>query len=230
MKFLFLGAVFTFCVCSVAAQIAVSTNSNIIYNNGGRAFPFSGAAPVGNTKFIDLKEGSPFFQDNWSSGKIITGEGQIFENMPIKLDLMENKVHTKDSTGKELVIGTTLKEILLPRTSGETAHFVNGDLLPIPKPGWYLLLVNDTLSLLKEFKKQLEQHTSYGSATEYSIKTQESYFAYLRRQEFEIKKGADFVKIFPLKKAEIEQEIKKMNSKDSRERQLSSLATFCNGL
>jgi hypothetical protein len=214
---------------SLEAQIAVSSNNSAVYNSGGRAFPFSGAAPVSNTRYVDLKEGSPFFNENWTNSKLVSQDGRVYQNVSVKLNLMENKVHYKDSSGKELVIGTPLREVLLQQASNGSAHFINGSLLPGNKQGWYQLLVNDTLSLLKGFNKIFEQHTSYGSATEYSIKTEESYLVYLQDKEFVIKKPSDFTQILPAKTKQIEQAIKTIKGKNKDE-QFSLIAIAMNAL
>lgn len=228
MKRLFLCLILASSINSAIAQISINTNTSAIYNAGGRAFPFAGAAPASNTKYIDLKEGSPFFNDNWSKAKLVSKDGKVYQDVSIRLDLLENKVRYQDSMGKELVIGTPLRELHLQGT--ENSLFINGDALPNPKTGWYLLLVNDTLTLLKGFKKTFEQHTSYGAPTEYSIKTVETYLVYLKDQEFEVRKLSDFSKVLPSKKSEIEQEIKKVDSKRSKDEQFAALAIRCNEL
>jgi len=210
------------------AQVVVQSNNSAVYNSGGAAFPFTGVTPVNNARYVELKEGTPFFQDSWTASKIVSVDGKVVEPVTVKLNLLDNKVHYKDSAGRELVIGTPLREVHLQGTSNNL--FVNGDVLPNPKTGWYMLLVNDTLTLLKGFKKTFEQHTSYGAPTEYSIKTVETYLVYLKDQEFEVRKLSDFSKVLPSKKSEIEQEIKKLDGKRSKDEQFAALAIRCNEL
>lgn len=215
---------------SALAQITVSASNTTLINTNTAFFNVAGAAPVGNTRYVDLKEGSPFFQDNWSKSRIVTQDGKVYQDVSIKLNLLENRVYYMDTTGKELVVGVPLKEIQLQQTSGVTIHFVHGSLLPGTKQGWYQLLVNNTLSLFKRFTKSIEQHTSYGSAPELSIKTLEDYLVLVKGQEYSVKKPVDFTKIFPDKKAAIEKESKKLNDKLSREAQLSAMAMYCQTL
>jgi len=225
---IFVATVFS--VHSLSAQIAVSTNTNSFMATSSSYLPVLGAAPVGNTKYIDLKEGSPFFQDQWSKSKIVMQSGKAYQGVDLRLDLLENKVHYKDSTGKELVISEPIKEIKLQQTGKGEAHFINGEMLPNVKQGWFLLLVNDTLTLLKGFKKTFEEHTSYGSPTEYSIKTNESYIVFIKDKEYEVKKPSDFVNLFPSQKAVIESEIKRNGGKLSKDEQMAKIAVFCNTL
>jgi hypothetical protein len=230
MKNVFLFLIIAFRMGPLRAQITINTNTSAIYNAGGRAFPFAGAAPASNTKYIDLKDGSPFFNDSWSKAKLVSKDGKVYQDITVKLDLLENRVHYKDSSGKELVIGTPLRELHLQQTNAKNTLFISGDILPNPRTGWYMLLVNDTLTLLKWFTKTFEQHTSYGSATEYTIKTQEHYLVYLKDQAFEIKKPVDFGKVLPALKAEIDAAIKRMNNNLSKDEQLTTIATYCNTL
>ena len=103
-------------------------------------------------------------------------------------------------------------------------------MLPVPQKGWHLLLVNDSLSLVKGYKKSVDIHRSYGLGLEYSIKTTETYRAYFNGKEYEVRKPSDFIRIFPLKKATILQKISEMDKRLSREEQLSYIASYCNTL
>lgn len=217
-------------VTAASAQISVTSNLNSLLTTSSSFLPVSGVVPMAGTRNVDLKEGSPFFQDKWSQGRLITEDRNVYQNILLRLNLMDNRVHYQDSAGKEMVLNLPIREVQLQQTSSGTAHFINGNMLPASRPGWFQLLVNDTLTLLKGFTKQFEEHTSYGSATEYSIKTQESYIVFVKDQEFRVNRPSDFVKILPAKKAQIEQEIKRMNSKLKRDEQLTFIATFCNTL
>lgn len=215
---------------SASAQIAVTTDNNTLYNTANSILPIAGAAPVSNIKYIDLTEGSPFFQAAWAKGKLISKEGAIYNDISVKLNLMEGKIHYLDGAGKELIVGTPLSQLIFPQSvTGKNIHFINGEMLPVIKKGWYQLLVNDSISLLKGFVKEFQEHTSYGSAPEYSIKTTESYIAFYKGQEYEIKKPVDILSILPGKKAEIESFLKKA-SRSSKEEQLSNIIIFANSL
>ena len=213
---------------SVSAQITVTDNKNTLFNT---ALPIAGGLPVNNTRYVDLTSGSPFFQNEWARSKVVAKDMTVYADISTRIDLLENKVHYKDSSGKEFIAGTPLREIVFPQSSdGREVRFINGDILPVQKKGFFQLLVNDSVSLLKGFVKSFESHTSYGSATEYSIKTVENYFAYYNNKEYEIKKLSDFVEILPTQKAEIESYIKTVSKKLSRQEQFATTAKFCSSL
>lgn len=230
MKSLYTSLLFLFSAGISQAQVAVTSNANSFITTSTSYFPVMGAAPIGGTKYIDLKEGSPYFEDGWSSSKIIMQDGNIYTGLSVRINLMDNKIHFKDSLGKEMVLAKPVKEALLQETNQGNVHFINGILLPNAKEGLYLLLVNDTLTLLKGFKKTFEEYTSYGSAKEYSIKTVENYLVFVKDKEYEVRKPADFITIFPNDKAAIENEIKNVKGKGSKDIQLQSIARFCNTL
>ena len=161
---------------------------------------------------------------------MVTERGAIFQEVPIKINLYDQTIHYQDASGNEMVSTTPLSEILFETgTSSNRIHFINGNLLPGGKKGWYQLLVNNQLTLVKGFKKHLQTHTSYNTAKQFSITTTELYSLFYKGTEYEIKRPVDMVNVLPAKKAEIEGHIKK-NSKGSKEEQLKSVVIFANTL
>jgi len=230
MKYI-LVFVSAFSIETLSAQILVSDNKNIILNTSSASLPVMGNTPVDNTKTIEITDGSIFFQNDWATSKIVTEDLAVYQDIRTKINLMENQIHYLDSLGREFIIGAPIRQIsFTQKKSGKEVQFINGNILPVKRNGWYLLLFNDSLSLVKGFHKTLQEHTSYGSATDYSIKTNESYFLYSKGKEYEVRKGSDFVEALPAKKNEIELYIKNLNKKLSREEQLVSVAAFCNSL
>lgn len=229
MKYILLS-IFIICIQTLSAQITVSDNKNILFNTGNFSLP-AGNAPVSGTKTVDITEGSMFFQNDWAKSKIFTEDLRMYQDISIKVNLMENKIHYLDSLGREFIVGMPVRQIsFIQKTTGKEVVFINGSILPVKKTGWYLLLFNDSVSLIKSFKKSLQEHTSYGSATEYSIKTDESYFLYIKGREYEVRKPLDLIEALPTKRNEIEFYIKNLNKKLPREEQLISVVNFCNSL
>ena len=211
------------------AQVTVRVD-NTILNTGGFGFQVMGVMPAGAAEMVDLVKGSPFYNDTWIKSKVVTEKGAIFQDVPIKVNLYDQTIHYQDASGKEMVTTTPLSEILFDKDAGKNrVHFINGNLLPGGKKGWYQLLVNDQLTLVKGFKKFLETHTSYNTAKQFSINTSELYSVFYKGTEYEMKRPGDMIDILPNKKAEIESHIKK-NNKGSKEEQLRSVVTFANTL
>jgi hypothetical protein len=223
LVFLFLATI------SVKAQITVRTDA-------GRPALFTGALPAWGTATEDyqgmnLKGGSPFFQDVWAQGKIITPDKQVYTSSNVKLDLLANHVHYLDSAGREWIINFPVNELLLDQPGrNASAHFIHGSMLPTPRPGWYQVLVNDTVSLVKRWIKSVEQRVPYGGGPESWMLTNVSYMAYFYYREYEIKSPADFARVIPAMGVQIEQEAKHLERHLTIEEKLKRMASFCNTL
>ncbi len=229
MKKVSLLGISVFFVSVTFAQVAVRVD-NAVMNTGGAGFPISGIYPTTNKQLIELVSGSPFFNTNWTKSKIVTESGKVYQDVPVKINLYESNIHYQDKGGAELVMDTPISEVLMDSDkAGQKVHFINGNILPNVKKGWYQLLVNDTITLIKGFRKTLETHTSYGSAKDYSIATIESYYVFYNGKEYDVKKASDLIDVLPIKKKEIEAQIKK-TGKLSREEQLKEIVFFCNTL
>ena len=218
-------------VFHIASGQVVVNYSNPLYQTGGSFFPVMGALPSTNTSQFELSKGSPFYKDEWTLATLINEKGQSYKNVPVKVDLFQNNILFRDSAGRELIIGTPLREVRFTAGNADKLpHFINGNILPNAKKGWFQLLVNDSISLIRESKKAIEQHTSYGSAPEYSMVTTESYFVYYGNKEYEVRKPADLISIIPGKENELQGEAKKLGKLKSREEQLVAITTFANTL
>jgi hypothetical protein len=102
-----------------------------------------GGNPVTNAKYVSLVEGSPYLQEEWTKGKLVTEQGYVFQDVFLKLNLIENTIHYKDPKGNEMIATMPIREVIFPeQATGKTLRFVNSNILPASKKGWYLLLHN----------------------------------------------------------------------------------------
>jgi hypothetical protein len=190
--------------------------------------PVIGEFPQSNPKYNELKSGSPYFQDEWVKAKLLANDGYVYKGIKIKLNLMDNHIHFVDESGSEKMIKSPLNQIEFePNAKGSAYLFVSGNILPAPKKGWFQVLVNDSVTLLKSYEKAMVEHKSYGSPIEYRIDTKEKYSVVFNKQIYEIKKAADLTDAMPAKKTEIESHIKK-NKSLSKEDQLISTVQYMN--
>lgn len=58
-------------------------------------------------------EGSPFLFEEWAYARIKLADGRQFDSVLLRVNLYENKVHFKDETGKERMIGAQVKQIMI---------------------------------------------------------------------------------------------------------------------
>ncbi|ANE49897.1 hypothetical protein [Flavisolibacter tropicus] len=215
----------------IAFFITIASFGQIISRKNSDFLPTLTGASLGKSKPINIVEGTPFFQNEWAKSKLFTPDGFLIHNIPTKINLLENSVYYLDSNGKEAVVITPLSEIILEQTGKPTpAHFIDGHLLPNPKKGWYQLLVNDTISLVKGVRKYYEERIPYGGSPEYRLINQESYFVYFFYQEYYVNKPSDFTRILPSRKSDIEKQIKALDKKLPLEDQITLIASYCNTL
>src|SRR5690349_12115000 len=118
-------------------KVADVSKEDVNVNN---FFYVVGGEPVGNTKFVRLKEGTPFFTDRWLNSNIILNSGATFKNIPAKVNLMENQVHFLDIKGQEMITTSPIKEIILSNdTKDSLFRFVHASAVSqTVKDGWFL--------------------------------------------------------------------------------------------
>lgn len=195
-----------------------------------------GGEPFVNTKFVRLTSGSPFFKDEWMKGTAVSAAGIRYKSGILKLDLLVNEVHFLDAAEKEMIVNSPLKELTLTDTiSGKVYHFINASYAapsPSAKKGWWLQAVSGKAALYQYFSKQLQENKPYGSATtEQTITTSEEFYILSNSALVQVKKPKDVAAILANKKAELEDFIKKNESKKiSNAERLAQLVTYYNSL
>ena len=221
-----LFAALLFSAPALQAQDAATNDENLVYYTA-QEFPAAAAGrPFSDIRYVEAL-GSAYFDLQWTNGTIITKTGQAYRNVPVRIDLMAHKVHYKADNGQEMVVGAPIKEVRY-EAGDKTIQFINGDALPGKHSGWFQVLADGEVKLLKSFRKTFEERMSFGK-TELSIKTMETLVVTYNNKEMRVKKPADIVNLVPAHKATLEQELKSLKSK-SKEDQLIALATSLNAL
>lgn len=194
----------------VQANAQLVEKDSIQEISSAQEFLSSISGPVFNDIRYVEAVGSAFHSSDWESGVVVTKTGKAYKDVPVRVDLVTNKIQYKSEDGQARLISAPLKEVKYT-LNGKTVHFIQGEELPNKKTGWFQLLVNDQVSLVKSYRKTFEEKPSYGS-NQLNIETTEFYFAYLNKTEHQIKKPSDLIALMPEKKAELEAEIKKTKS------------------
>ncbi len=225
---------FLFFNISLSAQQNVDVSSGNVNALSTSFFKVVGGEPFVSARFTKLVDGTPYFKNDWLKGKIILDGGQEFKGMEIKLDLYDSKVHYKDEKGQELIATSTIKKVVLFDTAArQVFNFVNGSFIETSDKisGWYQLLAEGKVSLLKKFEKKLEETKPYGSATvEQSIVSSPRYFIVINKTLAEIKKLKDLPDILPDKKEEIAAYIKTKKLSKRNDESVESVINYYNGL
>ena len=226
-----LFASFLFTSMFSLAQKTIDVNSG-----NGNAMDFYkvvGGTPILSAKFSKVVEGSPYFNENWLTGKIILSRGKEYPDIPIKLNLIDNQIIYKEKDGTEMTATTPIKKIILSDVKGEYT-FINSRFLneSITNPDiWYQLLSEGKASVLKQFIKTISNNSNYNSATiEQTITTFNQYFVLYNNQIFIVKKIKDLAAIFPAKQNELLKFINDNNIHGKTDKDFITVINFYNSL
>jgi hypothetical protein len=167
---------------------------------GGTIFPID--------KYVKVKEGTPYYDNEWCTGTLIVGTGTVYQNLQLKLDLLNHEVHYKDANDREMILTVPLKEVVL-RPGGLNARtFIPGKAWAEADKkladSWLQVLVNDTVSLLLDIRKKLTETQGYSSATtEQSISDSYVYFLQKGGQTNRVTRWSQLLDLLGDKKTEV---------------------------
>jgi hypothetical protein len=125
----------------------------------------------GNGKTVNLgldmeNYGSPFFDTEFNYADIQLENGQQYQNILVKINLLSNEVIFKSDDGKELAILPSIKSVILKKSGGNIL-FEYG--FPVfekqNKKTIYQILTKGETSVLKYFFVQVTEAKPYSSAT-----------------------------------------------------------------
>ncbi|MBS1659829.1 MAG: hypothetical protein JST68_02125 [Bacteroidetes bacterium] len=163
-------------------------------------------------KYVKVKEGSPYFIDDWSKGAIVLPGGKTFNHLDIKLNLLDNEVHYMGADGKEMVASVPISEVLFGDSTTPTHYtFINGSTLADQTLSniWLEVLVNDKVSLMHQLRKKILTGSNYGSATEeQTIQTADFYYLQMNGKLQRVGSFSDLPGMFGWKKEMVAQFIK----------------------
>ncbi|HVG42509.1 MAG TPA: hypothetical protein VM888_12920 [Chitinophagaceae bacterium] len=193
----------------------------------------AGSEPPGYTKFVSLKEGTPYFTDRWLKSSIVISDGTTFKNVPAKLNLMQDQIHYLDAKGNEMIMTSPIKEIIIANdTKDSLFRFIpSAGVAPTAKKGWYLWQQTGKASLYVLYDKELLEEKPYGSATvEQRIKTKKSYVIAYNNALFGFYKIKQVPSILANKKGQLEGFIQKQSKDESEEERIVALIGYYNSL
>lgn len=230
MKSFFCSFCFSFIATVALSQQVVNVDKDEY--NAANFFYSVGGEPVVKAKFVRLVDGSPFFLDEWLKSTIITPMGKVYNDVSVKLDLMDGSLHYLDPKGMEFIAETPIKEIILKDSlNNKNYRFISSFSLRMLKGGWYMPLVEGKVSLFKAFDKKLRESKPYGSAVaEQSISTKERYILIYNDQPFYLKNDKEIPSILTEKQQELEAFMKAQNKKKALENRLIETVTYYNTL
>jgi hypothetical protein len=230
MRFIFVFA-FVYFFNPVHAQQVIDVNQN---DHIANSFFSVGGEPVQMAKFVGLKEGTPFFKEEWLNSSIVLSNGNTYKNIVAKVNLLENTIHYKDARDNEMIATIPIREVVLyNEVADELYRFINSNAInAATKKGWYLWLYTGKASLYKYFTKTLIEQKPYGSATtEQVIKTKAVYYILYNNTWFKVSKLKEVPDVLANQKAALQQYISgKINSNHSLDDQMEALLAYYNSL
>ena len=154
MKSVILAAFFALFTFSLSAQNATASDSHAPANAMEFVDDFANdpAASKIITNEISNIDGSPFVTDDWLYAKVTVDSSRIYENVQIRLNVYDNKIHFKDTEGKERMLNVKIKEIQITdgRSEFNNAIFITG--IAPNKNQFYRVLTNGSkIRLLQKF-------------------------------------------------------------------------------
>lgn len=114
-----------------------------------------------------VTEGSPFFSDEWLKGKVLTNDGKSFENLSLRVNLLENKIHFLSDQQAEMTMKEDLRYVYLTDvTNGSNYFFARfGSSCGQSPKTWFQVLDTGAVWLLKTDIRSSTEVKAYGSAS-----------------------------------------------------------------
>lgn len=108
--------------------------------------------------------GSPYFSDEWSKGDITLANGNTYEGVMIKFDLIENVLLFQNKEGEPMELVHPVHTFSI---KGGQVVFRNG-FPPVDNfssNAFFQVLIDDDVKLLKKTDKVIREEKAYGTAT-----------------------------------------------------------------
>jgi hypothetical protein len=185
--------------------------------------------PIVATQYSKVKEGSPFLYEDWQKGKIILGNGQAYENVPLKLNLLEGTVHYKTEDNQEFVPTEPVKEVMLINEENQKRlRFIHSSFIcKEEKKGWYQVLDSGKAWLFRFDSKTLSEVKPYGNAVmEEHITNSGIFMLKYYNQCYKLKNTQELRNKLIMLKPELKEKLPKKGNSKSDEEMSSYIKNF----
>jgi hypothetical protein len=160
----------------------------------------------GNGKSINMgiemeNYGSPFFDTDFLPASIVLANGQQYQNIQVKINLLSNEVIFKNEDGKELAILPAIQSVRLKKNDTDFLFEFGYPVFERQNTKTiYQVLKKGEISLLKYYFVQVTEAKPYSSAT--MLRTIEKFpklFLYTKSNGIQKapKSNEDFIAMFP---------------------------------
>ncbi|WP_343523310.1 hypothetical protein [Pedobacter sp.] len=183
-------------------------------------------------KYEDVK-GSPYLSDNWTLGKVTTKSGKQYVDVPLKYNVMDDKLIFKHENGNQMYFVEPVTAFELNNLiSGTSAKFVSG--LPAIDHynalSYYEVIFSGPISLFKKTNKVITESKEYGSALiNKSFNTTLNYFTLSDGKISKITPNRKAIStLFPSKEQQLNDYLKKEKIDLKNDEDLKKLFAYLN--
>lgn len=192
-----------------------------------------GGEPMSSTKYVRVVSGTPYFNEAWMKGSLDLSDGRGYENLWMKIDMIDNSLLYLDAEGKEMIATSVIKNVtLIDSVSGKKYDFIHSSFIKGAgkiQPGWYQVLSSGKATVYKHSAKVINETKPYGQATyEQSIVTSSSYFLLADSVFTPIKKLSALPNMLENKKEELDQYISRKSLSGRSDKDYAELISYYN--
>ena len=153
-----------------------------------------------------VTHGSPWWYDYFIPADLADGKGGVYKNIPVKIDLLADKVYYQDSAGALFEMLTPIKYLraLVPGSS-DTLKMVHTQYYDSNRDnsiaGWMQLVIYGEATLLQKKGKVINENKGFSSAVaDYTISNQLTWVVALAGQLYKIKKTKELQALLAARK------------------------------
>ncbi len=183
--------------------------------------------------YSDIK-GSPYINEKFIEGTIVTKDGSLFENVPLRYNAFDDRIEYTDKTGAVLFLTKPdeYKEIHISDKTFLYGRFNDGK---NKSSAYFQLICKGNISLLKRHEIILlerEPEKAYQKAKPAKFAAKSAQFYILRNENkiFPIKNTNGIVALMDNKKGIVEKYIKSNKLKTKKETDLIKIISYYNTL
>jgi hypothetical protein len=153
-----------------------------------------------------VTHGSPWLRDFFMPADLADGKGGVYKNIPVKIDLLADKVFYKDTSGAMFELLTPIKylRVFVPGNS-DTLKMVHTQYYDSNSDnsiaGWMQLYIYGEATLLQKTGKVMNENKGFSSAVaDYTISNQLTWVVAVSGQLYKIKKIRELQELLAARK------------------------------
>lgn len=174
--------------------------------------------------------GSPYLRDEWTKGRVVLANGNFFEGVPLKYDLVADQLLFQTEEGQVLEFVQPVREF---HFEGKDNIYRSG-FAPIDNhtsASFYQVLEDGNAKLLKKSDKVIREEKAYGTATiTKNIMEYTNYYIEGDDQMVRVKNEKDLLRALQGHEADLKDFIKKNKLKLKKEEDMVQLVKYYNSL